>query len=39
MAEIEEKIREAAKSTDVIEQFEMENEDNLDIRDFDEDEE
>ena len=39
MAEIEEKIREAATSTDVIEQFEMENEDNLDIRDFDEDEE
>ncbi len=36
MAEIEEKIREAAKSTDVIEQFEMENEDDLDIRDFDE---
>ena len=39
MAEIEGKIREAAKHTDVIEQFEMENEDDLDIRDFDEGEE
>lgn len=39
MAEIEGKIREAAKTTDVIEQFEMENEDDLDIRDFDEGEE
>ena len=39
MAEIEAKIRDAAKSTDVIEQFEMENEDDLDIRDFDEGEE
>ena len=35
MAEIEQKIREMAKDTDVSEQFEMENEEELDIRDFD----
>ena len=35
MAEIEQKIREAAKETDVSEQFELE-EDALDIRDFEE---
>ena len=38
LAEIEEKIREKAKDADIIEQFEMENEDELDIRDFDEEE-
>ena len=38
LAEIEEKIREQAKDADIIEQFEMENEDELDIRDFDEEE-
>ena len=39
MEEIADKIREAAKDTDIVEQFELENEDDeLDIRDFDEDE-
>ena len=39
MEEIAEKIREAAKDTDIIEQFELEGEDDeLDIRDFDEEE-
>ena len=38
LAEIEEKIREQAKNADVIEQFEMDSEDELDIRDFDEEE-
>ena len=38
LAEIEEKIRAAAKDADIVEQFEIENEDDLDIRDFDEEE-
>ncbi|MBO5051525.1 MAG: recombinase RecA [Clostridia bacterium] len=39
MEEIAEKIREAAKNTDIIEQFEMEGEDDeLDIREFEEEE-
>jgi recombination protein RecA len=39
MEEIAEKIRAAAKDTDIIEQFEIEGEeDELDIRDFDEEE-
>ena len=38
MEEIAEKIREAAKTTDVIEQFEMEEDDELDIREFEEEE-
>ncbi len=37
--EIEDKIREKAKEGDVVEGFEMEEEDDLDIRDFDEGEE
>ncbi len=37
MEEIAAKVREAAKSADVVEQFEIEDEDELDIRDFEED--